>query len=192
MPWDGDGRSAKEAGDHGTGDAATVASVCVIDVQRSGARSTMGYKVGYPSKHSADWAGMELTICDMCELFTLDTVLLGSKGEGNKRGRGKQERTAGVDVSVMPVSNFELDVLQAKLMFGVTGCVGIFSWSKEEIESHPDTVNGGLVTGGTGGESRSPHKDGHRDWLNASQGRVFLLPHGVNACEAEVLFASLV
>ena len=91
----------------------------------------------------------------------------------------------------MLVANFELDILQAKRVFRITCCVGVFSRSKEKIKSHPDAVNGGLVTGGGCGESPSVHKDRHRDRLNSSRGRVLLLPRSIHACEAEVLFTSV-
>ena len=92
----------------------------------------------------------------------------------------------------MLVANFELDILQAKRVFRITCCVGVFSRSKEKIKSHPDAVNGGLITGGGRGENRGAHKDRHRDRLNSSRGRVLLLPRSIHACEAEVLFASVV
>ena len=58
MPRDGDSSGTEETSDHGAGDTASFAEISVVDVQRSCDGSTMGDEMGYPSKHSADGAGM--------------------------------------------------------------------------------------------------------------------------------------
>ena len=66
----------------------------------------------------------------------------GDKGCGANIGRCDQDYLCEI-----LVSNFELDIMQPERVLGVSCGVGVFPRADEDLERHPDTVDGDTITG---------------------------------------------
>lgn len=100
------------------------------------------------TENNADWACLVLSIRSMCELFTFDPILLGGESKRDKGRREKLKVGAVCNSWKVLCTDIEFDVLQAKGMLGITSSVGIFTWSEQKVEGHPNAINGSLITDG--------------------------------------------
>ena len=102
------------------------------------------------AEHGLNRAGIALPIGSVPHFLALDTVFLSGEGERYESGRKKLELGAGRHVEEVSSADFELHIGKSERMFCVTGGIGIFTGSQQEIKGHPDAIDGSLVSDGVG------------------------------------------
>ena len=144
MTWDGQCSSSKQARDHHAR-YAFVGPVVVVDMQRCVMWSVVMDKVCNASEHSFDRASLCLAIGCMGKFLAFDSVLLSREREGDEGGREKLDVGVTDNIGEVLRANFELHILETEGVLGIASGVGILPWAEKEIESHPDTVDCGLI-----------------------------------------------
>ena len=86
-------------------------------------------------------------------------------------GVGSSTSTDVVESGKVLSASFELDILKAERMVGITaGGTGIFFGRQEEAEGHPDTIHGEMILEIVGLLDKYfslVEDDGHGNWFDA-------------------------
>ncbi len=138
----------------------------------------------------ADGACIQLAITAVGKFFALDTILLVSEGKRGKGCGGAMGGGGSRCVEEVATADLVFDICEAKGGLCHPGGIGVFPRAEEEVKGDPDAVQDCGVAGGGGiGEGGACEEDGHGDRFDTCWWGIDLLPSGVHAAEAEILFA---
>ena len=188
---DGYGSCSEETRDHGRGDRFAAVGLVKIHVKGTSWRGIVRAEVQDSADDGLNWARKDLPIGCMGKFLAFNTVLLGGEGERSISGSLEATQRDRHWVSKVLVTDFELGVFEPEGMLGIPGCIGVFPGTEEKVESEPNAIHGGTITGigGVLNEVFGLEEDGHWHRLNPCWRIILFVPGIVHAPKAEVMFA---
>ena len=99
-----------------------------------------------PAHYGVDRAGIYLNVCGVGEILYLHSILLSSEYQGYEVCSAKIGGRVQEYLLEILVYEFEMYIMQSERVLDIPCCIDVFPRAEEEIERHPDAVDGGTVT----------------------------------------------